>query len=236
MGLGGQRTRVLEGVPQAWTGRPRPVTDIWEGLAWVRQPLRHSLGPGGGLASAGSRAGGRRRKPGSISLGGRDRPPRPQIAAPGRPVRSAGSTGQAARPGPPPAVGWPKTQATVLSTCPPPSSVCTWGGAGVAPGDCVRHRRGESPLQLGRGPLPRRQGRGWAQSPLKCPMRPWGGLSFHICKTGSTASAAKLPPASSQVSRAPQGGSPAPSPSFPAVPPQGFCWAELYGVGYPVRL
>lgn len=139
LGLGGQRARVLEGVPQVWTGRPRPIaTDIWEGLAWVRQPLRHSLGPGGGLASAGSRAGGRRRKPGSISLGGRDRPPRPQIAAPGRPVRSAGSTGQAARPGPPPAVGWPKTRATVLSTCPPPSSVCTWGGAGVAPGDCVQ--------------------------------------------------------------------------------------------------
>lgn len=99
----------------------------------------------------------------------------------------------------------------------------------------MTQERGEPPA-AGEGPLPRRQGRGWAQPPLKCPMRPWGGLSFHICKTGSTASAAKLPPASSQVSRAPQGGSPAPRPSSPAVPPQGFCWAELYGVGYPVRL
>lgn len=111
LGLGGgQGGKPLEGAPQVWAGRPRPALTFgtyWQGRGGL------SDRPGArGRSGWGRKPGGRaEEEAGSISARGRDRPPWPQIAAPGRPVRSAGSTGQAARPGPPPAARRPRTQA-----------------------------------------------------------------------------------------------------------------------------
>ena len=207
--------------------------------------LRHNAGRGAGWPGR-KRAGGRRRKPGSISARGQDRLPWPQPAAPGRRVRSAGCTGR--RP------GW-------APTChqdgrdPPCSSL----GA-PRPLEAQRPhppRRGpgaqERHVGLGQG--------GWARCWLTRPGWRWSsshtslGLSFCICKMETTASATKVqsqplhgapwPPLNPQGPLPTWQPAPAasphlpPGPSLPSplqVPPQGLCMAALCGMVDPGSL
>lgn len=148
-------------------------TDIWEALAEQRRTDAQTRPGARGRSGRGRKpVGGRRRKPGSISARGQDRPPWPQIAAPGRPVRSAGGTGQAARPGPPTRRRDGRglrprpcsLPGAVPPPRPPPGRVYTPGGIGKPLGTtCDKAKR-----CWVRGPSPGNQGR--KLSPLKHPV------------------------------------------------------------------